>query len=40
MTLSMGLAQFQTDDTPERLTQRGDRALYRAKGAGRDCICD
>ncbi|KUE79843.1 sensor domain-containing diguanylate cyclase [Aeromonas schubertii] len=40
VTLSMGLAQFQTDDTPERLTQRGDRALYRAKGAGRDCICD
>ncbi|ENY71332.1 sensory box protein [Aeromonas diversa CDC 2478-85] len=40
VTLSMGLAQFQPDDTPEQLTLRGDRALYRAKGAGRDCVRD
>ncbi len=36
ITVSVGLAEMQADDTPESLFQRADRALYTAKANGRD----
>jgi diguanylate cyclase (GGDEF)-like protein/PAS domain S-box-containing protein len=39
ITLSMGVAAFPTHgDTPESLLHTADRALYRAKGEGRDRV--
>jgi len=37
-TLSIGVAEYGEDDTPDTLLRRVDRALYRAKEAGRDGI--
>ena len=37
-TLSMGLAQFRTQETPEVLIDRADQALIRAKQAGRNIV--
>ena len=39
VTISLGLSEISTDDTLERLISRADAALYRAKQAGRNCIC-
>ncbi|MCC6747394.1 MAG: GGDEF domain-containing protein [Deltaproteobacteria bacterium] len=36
LTLSAGVATAQAEDTPDELFDRADRALYRAKQAGRD----
>jgi diguanylate cyclase len=36
ITISAGLAQLQQDDSAERLFQRADEAMYRAKAAGRN----
>lgn len=38
VTVSIGLAPLLADDSPERLLQRADRALYRAKGQGRNRV--
>ena len=38
LTISIGLAQYQEDDTLERLTDRADRALYHAKQTGRNRV--
>jgi diguanylate cyclase len=39
VTASCGITEARADDTPERLFDRADQALYRAKQAGRDrCI--
>ena len=38
ITLSGGLAVYRPGDDGDRLTQRADRALYEAKGAGRDRV--
>ncbi len=38
VSFSVGVAQCRCDDTPGRLMERADAALYRAKGEGRDMI--
>jgi len=38
-TISVGLAEFAVnDDSPEELFERADKALYRAKRSGRNCV--
>jgi diguanylate cyclase len=37
VTASCGIAAFQGDDTPDAAFDRADKALYRAKEAGRNC---
>lgn len=39
VTLSVGLAEYRRHDTPQELTVRADRALYRAKSSGKNLIC-
>ncbi len=39
VTFSTGLAECRFDDTPLRLMERADAAMYRAKKQGRDVIC-
>jgi PleD family two-component response regulator len=39
VTFSVGIAQCRFDDTPARLTERADAAMYRAKNQGRNIIC-
>ncbi|MCH2219280.1 MAG: diguanylate cyclase, partial [Dechloromonas sp.] len=36
VTLSIGLATWQTDMSPEDIYKRSDQALYHAKANGRD----
>ncbi len=37
VTASCGITTFHRDDTPDIIFDRADRALYRAKDAGRNC---
>jgi diguanylate cyclase len=37
VTASCGITTFHPDDTPDMIFDRADRALYRAKDAGRNC---
>jgi diguanylate cyclase len=37
VTMSLGLAQATYGDTPEKLIERADQALYTSKGTGRNC---
>lgn len=39
ITMSFGLAAFGELDTPEKVFERGDKALYRAKEGGRNQVC-
>ena len=39
ITLSCGVALHQPGETSQELLQRVDERLYKAKHAGRDCIC-
>nr|WP_281399080.1 diguanylate cyclase [Paenacidovorax monticola] len=38
LTVSVGIAQADADDTIDRLYQRADTLLYRAKAAGRNRV--
>ncbi len=38
ITISLGVAEFHKDDNSEDLIRRADRALYKSKDAGRNCI--
>ncbi|WP_347332435.1 diguanylate cyclase [Marinimicrobium locisalis] len=38
ITMSLGLTQYQPDDTREKLLERADRALYQAKQDGRNQV--
>lgn len=38
ITVSIGLAQYQQDDTLESITDRADQALYHAKATGRNRV--
>lgn len=37
VTISCGLTEFRSDDTPESVYARADKALYEAKSRGRNC---
>ena len=39
ITMSFGLSCFEDLDTPEKVFERSDKALYRAKEAGRNQVC-
>lgn len=39
ITLSFGLSSFEELDTPEKVFERSDKALYRAKAGGRNQVC-
>ena len=39
VTISMGLAEFNPDETGEMLFERADKALYDAKESGRNRVC-
>jgi len=38
ITMSFGVAEFKKRDTLTRLIKRADKALYKAKKRGRDCV--
>lgn len=40
ITISVGVARLRADETLEEFIARADRALYRAKAAGRNCVVD
>src|SRR5690606_9599308 len=40
VTTSIGLAQLHGDDSLDQLIGCADRALYRAKQSGRNCVCE
>ena len=39
VTISMGLAEFNSQETGEELFERADKALYEAKESGRNRVC-
>lgn len=38
LSISVGLGQYNADSTPEDITSRSDKALYRAKQAGKNTV--
>lgn len=39
LSVSIGGAEFQPDEVPREFVRRADRALYRAKRLGKNCVC-
>jgi diguanylate cyclase (GGDEF)-like protein len=39
VTASFGIAKLKTNEDPQQLIVRTDKALYRAKSEGRDRVC-
>ena len=39
ITMSFGLSSFEELDTPDKVFERSDKALYRAKESGRNKVC-
>ncbi|MCC5879426.1 MAG: diguanylate cyclase [Idiomarina sp.] len=39
ITISAGVSSFAANDSPTRVFERADRALYQAKDSGRDRVC-
>jgi len=39
ITVSIGVAEYQSPETPEKFLARCDIALYKAKNSGRNCVC-
>jgi len=39
LTCSFGIAEYQPNESLESFVNRADQALYRAKAAGKNCIC-
>lgn len=39
ITMSFGLSSFEELETPEKVFERSDKALYRAKAGGRNQVC-
>jgi diguanylate cyclase len=39
VTMSCGVAQFQSTDSIDSVFERADRAMYTAKQAGRNRVC-
>ncbi len=39
VTVSIGVSAFDRQDTVETVTARADKALYAAKGRGKNCVC-
>ncbi|MCD8492740.1 MAG: GGDEF domain-containing protein [Geovibrio sp.] len=39
ITVSLGVAQAEEQDTPDSLLFRADKALYQAKNTGRNKVC-
>jgi PleD family two-component response regulator len=40
ITISIGVARKKTDESLEQLVHRADKALYRAKEDGRNCVVE
>ena len=38
MTVSIGITEFKKEDTPETVVARADKALYKAKSRGKNCV--
>jgi diguanylate cyclase len=38
ITVSIGITEFQNNDTPESVIGRADKALYKAKRSGKNCV--
>ena len=39
ITCSFGVAEYSDTETADGLLNRADQALYRAKAAGKNCVC-
>ena len=39
VSMSFGISEFESDDTPKAVFERADKALYRAKEKGRNLVC-